>query len=102
VTATPSSGVSGTTYVNVIGSGFPKGTVNPANVSVKLAASCGGPPLATTHATSVMPIMGTSERVQFRIPVLAPGLYYVAITDLAVGDANFSSLNCSVLTVAGL
>jgi hypothetical protein len=101
ITTTPSSGVTGT-YVNIIASGFPKGTVNPANVSVKLTASCGGPPLGTTHATSVMPIMGTSERVQFRIPSIGPGLYYVTISDLAAGDANFSSLNCSVLTVAGL
>jgi hypothetical protein len=101
VTTTPSSGLAGT-YLNIIGSGFPKGALNPANVKVDLAASCGGPPLATTGATSVVPIIGTSERVQFRIPGLAPGRYYVAISDLAVGDANFSSSNCSMLTVAGL
>jgi hypothetical protein len=102
VTTTPGSGVTGTTYVNIIGSGFPKGTVNPANVTVSLAASCGGPPLATTRATSVVPIMGTSDRVQFRIPGLAPGLYYVTISDVTVGDANFWSGSCSKLTVTGL
>jgi hypothetical protein len=101
VTTTPGSGLAGT-YVNIIGSGFPKGTLNPANVKVDLAASCGGPPLATTRATSVVPIIGTSDRIQFRIPGLAPGRYYVAISDLALGDAKFSSSNCSMLTVAGL
>jgi hypothetical protein len=101
MTTSPSSGVTGTTYVNITGSGFPKGTVNPGNVIVDLAASCGAPPLGTTGATSVVPIIGTSDRVQFLIPPLAPGLYYVSISDLADGDANFATGNCSTLTVAG-
>lgn len=87
--------------MNIIGSGFPEGTLNLANVMVDLGDSCGGPPVATTGATSIIPIVGTSDRVQFRIPDLAPGLYYVTISDLAEGDANFSSGNCSMLTVAG-
>jgi hypothetical protein len=100
VTTTPSSGVTDTTYVNITGSGFPRGTVNPANVIVNLAASCGGSPLGTSGATSVVPIIGTSDRVQFLIPGLDPGVYYVTISDLAAGEANFSSGNCSMLTVA--
>jgi hypothetical protein len=101
VTTTPSSGVTGTTDVNITGSGFPKGTLNPANVVVDLAASCGGPPLGTTRATSIVPIIGTSDRVQFVIPRLDPGLYYVSISDQADDNAYFSSANCSMLTVAG-
>lgn len=100
VTTTPSSGVIDTTYVNITGSGFPAGTVTPANVIVNLAASCGGSPVGTTGATSVVPIIGTSDRVQFLIPGLDPGVYYVTISDLADGDANFSGGNCSMLTVA--
>jgi hypothetical protein len=75
--------------------------VTAANVIVNLAASCGGPPVGTTGATSVVPILGTSDRVQFLIPGLDPGIYYVTITDLTAGDANFASNSCSMLTISG-
>jgi hypothetical protein len=101
-TTTPSSGVTGTTHVSITGSGFPTGTVTPAHVIVNLAASCGGSPVGITGATSVVPITGTSDRVEFLIPGLDPGVYYVTVSDLADGDANFSSSNCSELTVTDL
>jgi hypothetical protein len=73
--------------------------VTPANIVVTLSDSCGGSPLAITLASSVTDIVGTSERVQFLIPPLDPGVYYVTIGDLADGDANFASSNCSMLSV---
>lgn len=100
VTTSPSSGVTQTSYVNITGSGLPAGTLTAANVIVNLATSCGGTVVGTTNATSIVPIIGTSDRVQFLIPGLDAGVYYVTMSDLADGDANFSSGNCSMLTVA--
>jgi hypothetical protein len=99
VTTTPDHGTAGATYVNVTASGFPAGTVTPANVVVTLSSACGGSPLSTTLASSVTAIIGTSKRVQFLVPGLDPGVYYVAISDLAVGDANFASSNCSKISI---
>jgi hypothetical protein len=99
VVTTPDNGVSGSSYVNITGSGFPAGAVTPANVVVTLSDACGGAPLGTTQASSIISIIGTSKRVQFLIPGLDPGTYYVSISDLASGDANFASSNCSKLSV---
>jgi hypothetical protein len=123
-TTTPSSGVSDTDSVSITGSGSPSGTITPANVIVSFATSCGDYAVATTGVTSVAlvtaivatadaaPIArtpgsrsvigmnGASNVVQFLIPGLDAGVYYVTISDLAAGDANFASGSCSMLTVA--
>jgi hypothetical protein len=100
VATTPSNGVSGVTNVNVTGSGFPAGTIHPADVVVNFATSCGGAVLATEAATSVKTITGSSERVNVLIPAgLATGLYFVTIADSTAGDPNFTSGNCSEVQV---
>lgn len=96
----PSSGVAGVNTVSVVGSGFAAGTITPANVNVTLATSCGGATVATTTATSVKTIIGSTRRVSFLIPsALATGNYFVKISDSALGDADFTSGNCSELAV---
>jgi hypothetical protein len=96
----PGSGMAGSAYVNVTGSGFPGGVITPVNVVVSLGSACGGPPVAATTASSVKLILGNSDRVQFEIPSsLAPGTYFVQLNDDFTGDANFVSANCSQLIV---
>lgn len=100
VATSPGSGVAGSTYVNVTGSGFAGAPAAPANVIVSFAAACGGAPVMSTAASSVRLILGTSYRVQFHVPsAIVPGTYFVAINDDSPGDVNFVSSNCSQLTV---
>jgi hypothetical protein len=97
----PDSGTAGINNVNVLGSSFPTtGTITPANVVVTFATSCGGASLATTNATSVKTVIGSSKRVNVAIPgSLATGTYFVTVTDSTGGDATFTSNNCSAVNV---
>jgi hypothetical protein len=71
VATSPSMGVSGVSYVNLAGYGFPSAPIVPRNAS--LAAACGGGSSAATTAVSVISIVGTSRRIQFQVP---SSLYY--------------------------
>ena len=96
----PSSGVAGAFNVNVTASGVPGGTIHPANVVVTFAATCGGAVVATESANTVKNIIGSSDRVNANIPAgLATGNYFVKIADSTGGDANFTSTNCSEVSV---
>ncbi len=96
----PDNGVAGITTVNITGSGFPSGTDNAANVVVVVANTCGGSVAATTKASSIKRVIGTSERVGFLIPgTLVAGNYFVSISDNTGGDAAFTSSNCSAVKV---
>src|SRR5262249_34452686 len=67
--ASPSSGQPGITTINVTGSNFPSGTINPGQVQVTLQPAGGSPAQAsTTSATAVTTIAGTTRRVTFTIP----------------------------------
>ena len=94
----PSTGVAGESQVSVTGSGFPGGTITPANVTVSFAATCGGAAVATTTALSVIPIIGSEEKVEFLVPgALSAGTYYVSIGSVIA--PIFASGNCSALVV---
>jgi hypothetical protein len=95
----PDNGVGGVDNVNINGTGYPAGTITPANVVVNWAAICGGPALATNFANSVKTIIGTARRINDNVPNLATGLYFVSVSDGAIGDANFTSANCSQVNV---
>lgn len=96
----PSSGQAGTTNVNLTGSGFPSGTIPPGNVTITVAATCGGPALATTTGLKVTKLIGTSDRVEFLIPAsLAQDTYDVSLTGTTSGGTKFSSTNCSLMKV---
>lgn len=98
----PSTGQPAITVLNVTGSGFPSGTIPPANVTVTLQPSSGGTP-ATTLATAVTKIVGTTERVTFQIPnsisVSSPTPYKVSISGSTSTGVPFVSGNTSSLTI---
>ena len=101
---TPSSGVAGTTNVNITGSMFPSGsgTDNPADIKVAFETTCGGTPVVTVAANSIKSILGSEYRVNVSIPGtgLAPGTknYFLQISDSITGDADFTS-NCTEVQV---
>jgi hypothetical protein len=105
----PGSGVAGVTFLNITASGFPSGPINPANVTIRLAPTCpvgaAGPIAgeADATATSVQPILGSSDRVHFELPStllsgapVTPGTYLAQIVD---STDNFSGANCSIVVV---
>jgi hypothetical protein len=98
---TPSTGASGVTAVNVLGTGFPSGTIPAANVTLTVAATCGGSG-STAQVNSVTKTVGTLERVQFVIPAsLATGNYYVSLSGTTSTGTHFASSNCSEVAVTG-
>jgi RHS repeat-associated protein len=100
--ASPSAGQPGVTVVNVTGAGFPSGTIPPANVTVTLQPSAGGSS-ATTPATAVTKIIGTTERVTFQIPssitVSSPTPYKVSVAGSTSTGVQFASGNTASLTI---
>ncbi|HUQ69547.1 MAG TPA: hypothetical protein VM165_08495, partial [Planctomycetaceae bacterium] len=98
----PDNGVAGVNNINVTASGFPAGTINPVNVIATFSTSCGGAVLATAPANSIKTVLGSVKRVNVSIPAArATGIYYVQLSDTAVGDANFHSNDCSQVNVSG-
>lgn len=101
---TPSSGVAGVTNVSVFGSGFPSGTITPANIIVTFSTVCDGSAAAISLGTSIRKILGSTDRVNFNIPAgITTGAYFVTIADNTAGDAHFTTKagSCSVLQVTG-
>ncbi|HTP33771.1 MAG TPA: hypothetical protein VMJ75_16445, partial [Candidatus Acidoferrales bacterium] len=90
---TPDNGVAGVDSVNVVGSGFPSGTITPANIQVTFATSCGGAVSATASANSIKTVLGATKRVNVTIPGgLLTGTYFVQISDLSAGEFRFCQL----------
>ena len=80
----PSSGTAGTSTVNLSGTGFPSGSILPANVLVSVATTCGGAPTSVA-ATTVQNIIGSSDKAGFVIPSsLAAGSYFVSVSGTSV------------------
>jgi hypothetical protein len=95
--ASPSTGVAGVTFVNVIAGGVPHGTL-ASSITVAIAPTCAlGSSVSgevTTTASKITPV-GALSRVQFEIPgSLAQGTYLVSIS-----GPGFGSTDCSVLGV---
>lgn len=97
----PSSGISGTSLVWVTGSAFPAGAIAPSAVTISLQTSCGVTSGATSAtASSVIPILGSAQKVQFQVPAsLAAGPYFVSISGTTATGAAFTSSNCSAISV---
>ncbi len=96
----PTTGAAGASTVTVTGSGFPSGTISPANVFVSLSATCGGSPTTVT-ASTVQKVLGTTARVSFGVPAsLAAGTYFVSVSGIDSNEVDFSSgMSCSTLQV---
>jgi mannan endo-1,4-beta-mannosidase len=93
--AQPAAGNAGVTVEKLTGSGFPAGTITPAGVTISLAATCNGAAAATTAASLVTTIAGSTRRVSFTIPGNAPAGTYA----VSVSGSGFSTVSCSSLTV---
>ena len=86
--------------VTVTGAPFPSGAILPADVTVSVATSCGDAPVATTPATAVTTIIGSTRRVKFTVPAgLSSATYAVSIAGVSVGGEDFTSSNCSNMQV---
>ena len=111
VGANPGSGVAGVSFVNITATNFPSFTINPSNVTIRLAPTCtvgaSGPVAGEADATaiSVTKILGSTDRVHFEIPrnllsgPLTPtGTYMAQIVDATDGLAGG---DCSIVVVTG-
>lgn len=99
--ASPSSGASGVTAVNVTGSGFPSGTIPAANVTLSVATACAGSG-TLAQVNSVIKVIGSTERVQFVIPAGLPtGNYFASLSGTTSTGTAFSSSNCAQISVTG-
>lgn len=100
----PTQGQAGLNLVSVTGSGFPTGTILPGNVTVALSPA---PPAvgasATTEATAIQTIIGSTRRVQFLIPASlvtnASTPYLVSISGTTSAAVNSSSTNAATLQI---
>lgn len=98
-TTSPGSGTSGVTYVWVTGGPWPAAPIVAGDVNIFVGASCfANPPAATTVATHLQTVIGSTKRARFQIPGgLASGTYYVWLSGVTGG--GFGSNNCSTLVV---
>jgi YD repeat-containing protein len=100
----PSAGISGTSTVNAIGSGFPvgHGSIGAADITVSLMTTCGGPVVASTPASSTRAVVGSQYRVGFPVPAtLIAGTYFVALSGSTSDGTSFASApdSCSEMRV---
>ena len=100
--ASPASGQAGTTIIIVTGSGFPAGTILPANTTVSLQPAAGGAAV-TTNPTLVTIVVGSTRRVTFLIPALisvsTPTAYLVGVSGTTSDNTAFASTNKATLTI---
>jgi len=104
VATSPSYGTAGVTAVNITGSGFPTGhgLIAPADVTVKLALSCNGAVAASTVATKVVVVLGSTDRITFTLPAAlsAGSNYFASITGKTADGTQFNSgSSCSQVAV---
>ena len=98
--STPTSGVAGTSKLNLTSAGLPGGTV-ASTLQVNLAPTCGvGSSVSgevSTTANSVTTIVGVTKRINFTLPAsLAKGSYYAWVSGPSATD---DSVNCAVVVV---
>jgi hypothetical protein len=98
----PAAAEPGVTIVNVMGSGFPTGTIPAANVNVELAPAGSGP-VMTAAVLSVVTVIGTTRRIAFQISptnqVSLPTVYKVSVSGTTSTGVSFASSNTSAVTI---
>lgn len=101
----PTAAAPGVTPVNATGTGFPSGTITPAQVRVSLQPEAAGPAMVAA-VSSVTTLTGTSRRVTFQVSpanpaqtVQVPTVYRVSLAGTTVEGAPFASSNTSALTI---
>ena len=100
VLTSPTTGLAGTSVVNLTGSGFPSGSINASAVTLTFSTTCAGSAAATEAPNSVTPLVGTIDRSPFLVPAsLTTGNYFVSIKGTSVSGDAFASTNCSEIAV---
>jgi hypothetical protein len=105
--ATPSTAEPGVTVVGISGTGFPSGTINPADVQVQLQPMAPGiGPAMVAAVSAVTTLYGSTRRVSFQVfpanganNVHAPTLYLASVAGKTTTGLSFSSINNSSLTI---
>ena len=101
--ATPTAGQAGVTSITITGSGFPSGTILPADTTVTIDLAAGGATAVVTKASSVTTIVGSTRRVTFIIPasisVSVPTPYLVSVSGATTTGTAFASSNKASLTI---
>ena len=103
----PATAEPNVTAVALTGSGYPAGTINPAQVTVQLVpqAPATGPAMNAT-VTGVKTVLGTTRKITFTVApsnsandVSVPTNYLVSISGSTTGGATFASGNSAILSL---
>src|SRR5579864_7476793 len=97
----PGAAQPGVTVVNLTGTGFPSGTVTPAQTTVTLAPATSGP-AESTKITAATLITGTTWRLTFQVigpNVTSPTLYKASLSGTTSLGTTFASSNTASLTI---
>ncbi len=100
----PASGQSAVTVINVTGNNFPSDPITPDQVTLSFQpATAGAGPTATTAASAITTIVGSTRRVTFQIPaavsISTSTPYLVSLSGKTTLGNTFSSGNPAALTV---
>lgn len=100
-TTSPTAAEPGVTLVNVIGGGFPSGTITASATHVTLAP-VGSTPSMSAQTVSVTTVIGSTKRVTFQVVrgtnLNAPAQYLVSVSGTDSLGTSFTS-NTSTLTI---
>ena len=81
--ASPSAAQPAVHLVSVTGSNFPSGTISPSQVLVTIQPAAGPGASASTTASSVATVIGSTRRITFQVPasisVPVPQAYRIAM-----------------------
>jgi len=100
----PTAGQAGVTSVTITGSNFPAGTIAPSAVTITLQpVVAGSGPSASTSATTVATVIGTTRRVTFQLPgsltVAVATSYRIALEGTTSAGVRFVSASPVSITV---
>ncbi len=106
-TTAPTAAEAGVTPVNLTGSGFPSGQIDPGAVQVTLQPRApGSAPAMVANVSSIVAVIGSTRRVTFTASPLvpnnnvpAPTAYVVSLSGVTTGGVTFASSNTSALTI---
>ena len=103
--AAPTVAEPGLTTVRLLGSGFPVGNFNPANIQISLVPQSGGS-VSTVSATQYQIVAGSTARVAFLLPAglvpSAPALFSAAISDPTDGFSSNNSVEITITPLASI
>jgi hypothetical protein len=99
VNTVPSSSLAGGS-VTITGSGFPSGTISAGAVTVSFSKTCGGAIVASDFATSIITVLGPTQRITVVVPTsLTSGNYFVSVSGKSVAGVSFASISCAEVNV---